>query len=541
MANNRQAPYTLLILCALIAAGFLLRSYHIDYPPIGYNSMEEVQYLSVAKGYLDHGDLLHKRVLYYGMTGGEGYMRAFPRFPFLPLTYWALWSLFGVHIWMARFVIILFSLGSVILSWMVARRLGADSDTAIVTAFFMTVMPLSVFFGRNIQPDSSALFFLLLSTLFFLKWTSSFRTLHLAVFSVSFFMTALVKGPFLFLLLPIIFLFPFRSVIEPGERKKISKQMIWPAAAAAGAAVWLIISRMTAVYSSDLSLAEGILLPGSVSPGFGKWSIPVIWRDIGENYTYIYFGFAAAGVIWSVMNAGTKLARYILGVLVSSVFYFIFLSESAAGESYCHMPFIPGFSLSAAAGLAGAVSLKGILKNKQARRTALVILVAAALPSVRTVLYEKFDRMVPGSDIAGEYIRDNGYKEDRVFISYGSPSDKGYDVYRKQLYGTLWSAGKRGSMLPNDYKRIIFGEAEWNFNWILLYDLPWNENDQRVMDFIKNNYYIKQIGYKGDKLIYYLLRSGGKFDPSDLKDRPMRKAGTYGFSSGSVDINVKEI
>ena len=102
MRNNRKVPYTVLILCALILAGFLLRAYHIGYPPIGYHSMKEIQYLSIAKGYLDHGDFLHKRVLYYGMTAGEGYMKTFPQFPFLPLIYYALWSLFGVHIWMAR-------------------------------------------------------------------------------------------------------------------------------------------------------------------------------------------------------------------------------------------------------------------------------------------------------------------------------------------------------------------------------------------------------------------------------------------------------
>ena len=354
-------------------------------------------------------------------------------------------------------------------------------------------------------------------------------------------MTALVKGAFLFLILPIIFLFPFKSILNPGEWKKISKQMIWPAAAVAGAAVWLIVSRMTVVHSSDISHVEGIFLPGSVSPGFGKGLIPVIWKHIGENYTYIYFSFALAGLLWSVMNAGTKLARYILGVLVSSVIYFIFLSQSAARDSNSHMPFIPAISLAAAAGIAGAVSLKDLLKKKQIKRIVLVILVAVGLPSVRTGFYKHFDRMIPGSDIAGEYIRANGHEEDRVFISYGSPSDKGYDGHRNKLYGILWSAGKRGSMLPNDYKRIIFGETEWDFNWIILYDLPWTEKDLPVMDYIKNKYYIRQIGYKGDKLIYYLLRNGGKFDPSELKDKPMRKAGTYEFSFGAVDINVKEI
>ena len=77
----------LIVLLSIMAIGLYLRFYHIDYPPIGYHSMKEVHYLSVAKGYLDYGDFLHKRVLYSGMSEGPGYIEAFPQFQFLPYIY----------------------------------------------------------------------------------------------------------------------------------------------------------------------------------------------------------------------------------------------------------------------------------------------------------------------------------------------------------------------------------------------------------------------------------------------------------------------
>ncbi|MBN2069939.1 MAG: glycosyltransferase family 39 protein [Candidatus Krumholzibacteriota bacterium] len=541
MKRNRPGVLVIIILCAIVLAGFLLRAYHIDYPPIGYHSMKEVHYLSVAKGYLDHGDLLHKRVLYSGTSRGEGYMESFPQFPFLPLIYYAIWSFFGVHLWIARLVVIVFSLASAVLSWLVARELEADDGTAMLTAFFMAIMPLPVFFGRNIQPDAPALFFLLLATLFFLRWISSFRGRDLVVFSVALCAVALVKGTFLILVLPLFFLFPWAVLGDRVERRKIARQTVWPAAGAIVVAAWLVITRLTLVYSDDLFPLERIFLPQAFSLSFWNAVLPVIWEHVGDNYTYIYFSFACVGLLWSLMNSRTKMARYILGAVAAAPVYFVILSDFATRHSYYHMPFLPAVCLAAAAGVVEAASLTDLMKRKHVKTIVVIILILAAVPSLRNRYYRHFDVLALGSDIAGEYIRDHGSEDGRVFISFASPSDNRFDGYRTQLYGTLWASGKRGNLLPNDYKKIISAEFEHNFEWILLYDSEWLKKDQPVMDYIRTNYDIKQIGYRDDQLIYYLLRRGRKFDPSELDDRPIRNAGSYRFSFGTVDINVREI
>jgi len=156
MSNFNRKNIPIILLVIILAFGFYLRHYHINYPPIGYHSMKEIHYLSIAKGYIDHGDYLHKRVLYSGMSDRPGYMEAFPQFQFLPLIYLLLWKLFGVKIWIARLVIILFSLGSVILTYLVGKRLSGSSEFSILAAFLIMIMPLSVFFGRNIQLSNNS-------------------------------------------------------------------------------------------------------------------------------------------------------------------------------------------------------------------------------------------------------------------------------------------------------------------------------------------------------------------------------------------------
>ena len=59
-------PHAVLIaLACIVALGFQLRSYHIDYPSIGYHNMKENEYLSMAVNYHEKGFLANKEVFFY--------------------------------------------------------------------------------------------------------------------------------------------------------------------------------------------------------------------------------------------------------------------------------------------------------------------------------------------------------------------------------------------------------------------------------------------------------------------------------------------
>ena len=530
----------LIVLLSIMAIGLYLRFYHIDYPPIGYHSMKEVHYLSVAKGYLDYGDFLHKRVLYSGMSEGPGYIEAFPQFQFLPYIYFGLWKIFGVKVWIARLVIIVFSLGAVALTHAVAKRLSDSEEIALLAAFFMAALPLSVFFGRNIQPDMPALFFLLLSTHFFLRWIEEFKVRHIVYFSVSVFFAASIKGTFLFLLIPLLFLFPYGLLADAGMRRKIIKQSIVIACGVLLVCVWLIFTKLTLVYSKSLFPVSRLFLAQAFTLRYWEMHLPLVWKYIGENYTYFCFGLFAVGFTLSFLDIKSKMSRFIIGSFISMILYFLLISDFAVRYSYYHMPFLPMICFGIAIALREALGLVDLLKRRYLKYIFLAVILFFTLQAIRANTEKLFDIMMMGTDVAGRYVEEHGDAEDRILISYGSPSDRTYEAFRTQFYGTLWEAGKKGEILPAGLNRLKAAQKERNVKWILLYRTEWQPRDKELKDYILNSYSIQQIGFKDGRILYFMLRRGGVFNADEFKNKKLKRARTYKLSYGSVDLFVKE-
>jgi hypothetical protein len=246
-------------------------------------------------------------------------------------------------------------------------------------------------------------------------------------------------------------------------------------------------------------------------------------------------------VLWSVLNLGSKVSRYIIGSLVSAILYFLLISDFAVRHSYYHMPFLPMFCLGIATPLSEGISLIDVKKIRYLKYAALALVIVFAAPFVKYNIDKQFDIQILGSDVAGRYIRKHGEPADRIFISYGSPSDGKLDAWRTLYYGTLWEAGKRGNLLPADLELIRFGEKERNMRWLLLYETKWLDRDKAILDHIYGNYSIRQIGYRDGEVLYYLLRFGGAFDPAEFETRKSKLARTYEFSHGGIEVFVKEL
>jgi hypothetical protein len=169
-----------------------------------------------------------------------------------------------------------------------------------------------------------------------------------------------------------------------------------------------------------------------------------------------------------------------------------------------------------------------------------VLLILIGAPAVKASLDRHFDIQIIGSDVAGRYVGKHGEADDRVFISYGSPSDDRFTAWRTMYYGMLWEAGKRGSLLPAALEQIKLGEDERNMRWIMLYQTKWFPEDQPLLHYIREHYSISQIGYRDNKVLYYLLRRGGAFDPSSFDTINAYLARRYQFSTGAIDLYVKE-
>jgi hypothetical protein len=104
------------MLALVVLLGLSLRLYHITYPPGGFLALKEVQYLSIAKGYAETGDFLHRRVLHLGLEEGPGLTEDAPQIPFISLLVLALWRLFPDSIAIARLLIVATSLGAILMT-----------------------------------------------------------------------------------------------------------------------------------------------------------------------------------------------------------------------------------------------------------------------------------------------------------------------------------------------------------------------------------------------------------------------------------------
>ena len=510
--------------------------------------MKEVHYLSITKGYLEYGDFANKRVLYSGMSEGPGYIEGLPQFQFLPLIYYPLWKVFGVNLWMARLVVIMFSLGSVVLLYLAARRMTSRAEVPLIAAVVMSIMPICVFFGRNIQPDFAALFFGLLATRSFLGWIDDLRPRQLLFFMLFAAVTVALKGTLLVMFAPLLFVFPWDRMQGMDYRSRIFRQLAYLLPGLVLATAWVIFTKAVQSGSGGFFPAQRLFLAEAFTVDYWRASLPIVWRYVGENYTLLLFFIFALGLMGCLLDFGSRLSRYVVGSFVSALLYFVLISDFAVRHSYYQIPFVPMICL----GVASAVS-DGILvmKRKGGRWERLrfvlpVLVLLAAAPFLKKGIDLHFDKQMIGCDVAGLYIAKHSEPGDRVFISFGSPSDQRFDAWRTQYYGILWDSGRRGSMLPADVSRVRFGEDERAFRWIVMFRFDWFARDRALLEYIHGHYSIRQIGYmiqKGTKdeiLLYYVLERGGSFDLDGFDSIDKVHARKYDFSRRVIDLRIKE-
>ena len=137
---------------------------------IGTHGWNEGHYAYCAQSFFETGNLLEPRL--WDNRGIDFYVP--------PLYTWLLFFffvLFGVGEFQARLLSSLFAVGSVIITYFLGKELF-DERVGFLGAAFLSVDPLFLLYGRNVQVDSTFTFFLLSSLFFYLKWLRSNSNQH---------------------------------------------------------------------------------------------------------------------------------------------------------------------------------------------------------------------------------------------------------------------------------------------------------------------------------------------------------------------------
>jgi 4-amino-4-deoxy-L-arabinose transferase-like glycosyltransferase len=585
----KNIKYEYVFLFIFLVLGFYLRSYHIDYPSIGYHNMKENEYIGAAKFMYSEGDFLHRKLFRMGNLD----VPYFEEYPQIPLIQWSaviFWKLLGFTLWPVRLLMILASVFSIYVVYLLINELSKNRYLSLLSAFLMSVLPLGIFFGRNIQPESPALFFVLLGVLYYVRWlNSNFEKKQILLSALFLGIAGLFKYTFLIVFIPMFFIFPFSRFKDKNFFGTIKKSIIPTLLGLAPLILWTVFSPLLNKTSSLFSgTASRIDLFRIFSFSYWQQFWPSFNNYIGDNYTWWYFWFAVFGVMMVSLTLKEKKSTYlsIFGILIALVarfsvqgtllfvisFFVIFaiilanaifslkhkksfqtfilfytlsiipycmlLSDYIKAHNYYQMPFLPLIAILSAYFIYTIGSfLKQIVKVKFINFLPLV-LILLTIPQIEAHKNAMFDTQFFGLDVAGEYLKENMAQGQRFFL-FGESQSVAACVYAERL--CIMNTGL-------DFSKFKEYETERGIEWIYVDagtgGLQFLMKDKEVYDYVQKNYGLNAVGIlktnQGYMPVTFILKKGGSVNFENLSSDPILqkqpiKQMDYGRTVGKLE------
>jgi hypothetical protein len=190
------------IIIGLMLFGLLCRLYNLTAPLLDYHSWRQTDTAAIARNFYYNGfNILYPQIDWGG--AGPGYVES--EFQLVPFIIAIFYKIFGVHEYVARLVIIAFSIGSIYFLYKLIR-IYYSRRVAIFSAIFFIISPMELYFGRTVMPDSAMIFFSIGSLYFFNKWTNDEKNSSLILSIICTTLAFLVKISTLYLGLPLLWL-----------------------------------------------------------------------------------------------------------------------------------------------------------------------------------------------------------------------------------------------------------------------------------------------------------------------------------------------
>lgn len=501
-----------IVLILFILLGFYLRVYHADYPVVGYHNWKETHYLTEARNFAREGFFSAGFFVpmwdYPGINEVQDGSHS-DTFPTTPIIVAVLFKIFGISLVLARLANILLSLGSILFLYLIVKYLFKREDLALLSAFILTINPLNIFFGRQVDLVNSALFFTLAGTYFYLKWLDHPNWKNTILFSTFFALGVLTKYTFALLFIPLVFMFPFKRLLD----KSLIKKHLFVLLIVILSLVWVLyIPTVSTTLGEELSSTELNLVFSSEFWNTMKYFF-------SDNYTLFGLWLFVLGAIvfafFSVKHKKYKNNRgymYFLIYLVASVPWFVYMSYKLQGHNYHQYPLLPLYCFIVAYVLLFlAVNISKFVNFKKLKWIIVVIFLFLLLTSSITSKNRMFDTQFIGLDVAGDYIKDHKVGGEGVIHS------------SHQAYGLLWHADVKGTGgIPDKVEDIKYAVEELNATWLFVYNWDFGKviGDSELNKFIQSNYELKQVGFVKNNNnfvpVYMLLKYGGSFSEEGI-------------------------
>lgn len=534
----KKARWNYVFLALFLILGIYLRSYHLDFPTIGYHNMKENELLDQAVFFMDEGNFLHKQAYAFaGFDETTNYHEEYGQAPLVPYMVFILWKIFGYSLWMPRLLMILFFMAAVFVTYLIARKLTKNEYISVLAAGLMTIMPLGIYFGRNIQVEPPALFFAMLGIYYYLKWTNSLSKKELFYTALFLGIAGLFKYTFLILVVPMLFIFPFRKFYE--KFKNSRKEWIQDIKYAIYGLLPLIIGVIVYEFLTITSKTQrnyDFELFRIFTSAYWEPRSAIVMSFLRDNFTIWFVYIALIGLLFVLFKYRTKFGRFLIGYAVSIIFYIAAMSSKIAGHSYYQMPFLPLVCILIAYALfsAGAI-LKQVLNINYAFYLPLIVILLIAPSSIagndsmQAANDRVFGTVFYGQDFLGEYLKTRMLPNER-FAFATHAQDLATCSYAKHRCG---AAG--------DIETFKHKEEVFNIHYVYVGVAQLNTliaSDDPMWTYIRENYKIDLVGLMpaNNQLVpmHIILKKGGKFNLSEVQGKQAQLGRTYDSKRGQV-------
>ena len=460
----------------------------LNFPSIGYHNMKENEYISMAKNILKTKNMLSRDVYFYHAFDGKTDFELYPQVPFVAYQILLGYKLFGDILWFPRLINVVYMLLSIACIFYLVYMLTGEYHLSIAAMFLSAVMPLGVYFSRNLQPESGAFFFMCLGNILWLKFTDNFRRPYLIGFALSFVMTAAYKLAFLIGFAPLLFLLPYRRYLS---ERRIRGLLLDLAIFVLPCMLFIGYCKITG--QSSFSSCENRVNLFSVftqlywqKNGMGIWDYMV-----KENFTSIYFILSITGMLWAWRGYRTDRSLFALYLRSWSLVilpYCMVFNDFINQHNYYQMPFL-GFvvlvSIYAIKELNSFVS--DYLKTQAVSRCFALVFVVIFLfssSSIRNAILEHYNVVFTGADVVGQFLKDNTNKEEKFFM-YTFAQGYAPCVYAERKCG-----------YPASLKEFKKVESDFSIRFIAFYPIVMLDSlPAEMRNYITNTYHVRMLGF----------------------------------------------
>lgn len=382
--KNNFLIILILILCVL------LRLYKFENPLADWHSWRQVDTSSVSRSFTTHGfDILHPRYhdisnVPSGKDNPQGLRFVeFPLYNIAQAGLYLLFNTFTLEQW-GRIITIISSLATVTFIYLIIKR-HLDEKSAILAAFFYTVLPFSIYYGRTILPDSAMISAILGGNYFFdlcfntdslsSKRISKYSKSVLFLLSIILTSSALLFKPYaIFFMLPMLFL-----IINKLGLKSILNWKLW---------FFVLVSFLPLIlwriwitqYPEGIPVSDWLFNKNNIrfKGAFFYW----IFADRISRLILGYWGtvlFVLGILSNSVKDKYTQGRIYIYSYILSSLIYLIVIAGGNVQHDYYQILIIPSIAMFLGMGADFLIFQKSDLFNPILSKSSAVILILFTL------------------------------------------------------------------------------------------------------------------------------------------------------------------